>query len=173
MEHRNGLIADSPYRTSEPLLTPGEGALAGAVASLCMLPALSVLYPLSGLSVTDLLVRIGQTTVPHATALGSGLMLLAAGAVHTLTGATLGVLYAVCQDRAPARTLVAVGLFYGGVVWVSSRVITGWLFGPVFRTTLHSFAWLLACLLYGVLLGACAAWVDRRRPRENRVVPVD
>ncbi len=167
------MIADSPYRTSEPLLRPGEGALAGAVASLFMLPALSLLHPLSGLSATDLLVRIGQTTVPRATALGSSSLMLAAGAVHGMTGALLGVLYAVSQDRAPARTLVAVGFFYGGVIWVGGRVITAWIFGPVFRTTLHSYAWLFACLLYGVLLGGYAAWVDRCRPREARAVPVD
>jgi hypothetical protein len=168
-----GMIADSPYRTSEPLLTPREGALAGAAASLLMLPALSLLHPLSGLSATDLLIRIGQTTIPHATALESGSVLVAAGAVQALTGALLGVLYAVSQDRAPARTLVAVGCFYGVVVWVGSRVITAWIFGPVFRTTLHSYAWLLACLFYGILLGGCAAWVERRHPGDARVVPVD
>ena len=167
------LIADAPYGTGEPLLTPGEGALAGAAASLCMLPALSFLHPLSGLSAADLLVRIAQATVPRAAGVGSSGMLLAGGAVHVLIGALLGVLYGVSQDRAPTRTLVAVGFFYGVVVWVGSRVITGWLFGPAFRTTLHSYAWLLVCLLYGVLLGGYAAWVDRRRPREARVVPVD
>jgi hypothetical protein len=167
------VIADAPYRTSEPLLTPREGALAGAAASLCMLAALSLLHRLAGPSATDLLVRIGQTTVPYGNAVGAGSMLFAAGAVHALVGAVLGMLYAVSQDRAPAGTLIAVGFFYGVVVWVGSRVITGWIFGPVFRTALHSYTWLLACLLYGVLLGGMAAWVERRRPRDARVVPVD
>ena len=167
------MIADSPYRASEPLLTPAEGAVAGAVASLCMLPVLSFPHPLSGLVASDLLVRIGQTTLPHATAPRSGSTLLAAASVHALTGALLGVLYAVSQDRAPARTLIAVGLFYGVVIWVGSRVITAWIFGPVFRTTLHSSRWLLACLLYGVFLGGWAACVERRRPRDARVVPID
>jgi hypothetical protein len=167
------VIADSPYRTSEPLLTPREGALVGAVASLSMLPALSLLHPLAGPSGTDLLVRIGQAILRQGDAAGSGSTLVAAGGVHALIGALLGILYAVSQDRAPARTLIAVGLFYGVVVWAGSRVITAWVFGPVFRTALHAYTWLLACALYGVLLGGYAAFVERRRPRDARVVPVD
>jgi hypothetical protein len=167
------VIADSPYQASEPLLTPGEGALAGAAASLLMLLALSFLHPLGGPSARDLLVRIGQATIPHGAAAGSDSILFAAGAVQALTGALLGTLYAVSQDRAPARMLLAVGLFYGIVIWAGSRVITAWIFGPVFRTALHSYTWLLACLLFGALLGGCAAWAERRRPRQARVVPVD
>ena len=167
------MIADSPYRTSEPLLTPGEGALAGAAASLLMLPALSVLHPLAGPSARDLLVRIGQATIPLGAAAWSGSMLVAAGTVQALTGALLGTLYAVSQDRAPARTLLGVGLFYGIVVWAGSRVMTAWIFGPLFRTALHSYTWLLACLFYGALLGGFAAWAEWRRPLDARVVPVD
>ncbi len=166
------MIADSPYHTSEPLLSPGEGALAGAAASLVMFAALSLLHPLGGPSATDLLVRIAQATIPHGTAAAPGSM-FAASAVYVLTGALLGVLYAVSQDRAPGRTLVAVGFFYGIVIWAGSRVITAWIFGSVFRTALHSYTWFLACVLYGVLLGGCAAWVQRRRPAAARVVQID
>lgn len=167
------MIADSPYRTSEPLLAPGEGALAGAVASLCMLPALSLLHPPAGLSTSDLLLRVGQATVPYAAALGSTATLLTAGAVHVLVGALLGVLFAVSQDRAPLRTLLAVGVFYGVVIWVAGRLIAALVFGPGLRAVLHSSSWLLVCVLYGLLLGGWAACIERRRPRDDRVVPVD
>ena len=166
------MIADSPYRTSEPLLTPGQGALAGAAASLLMLPALSFLHALGGPSATDLLARIAQATIPLGAALVPGSM-IAAAAVFALTGALLGMLYAVSQDRAPEGTLLAVGLFYGIVIWAGSRVITVWIFGSVFRTALHGYTWFLACLLYGVLLGGYAAWVQRRRPAAARVVQID
>lgn len=167
------MIADSPYRTGEPALTATEGALAGLGASALMLLGVSLLRPLSGLSAVDLLVRIGQTVVPRAMTAQFGSMVFAAGVVYAAVGALLGVLYAASQDRGPARVLVAVGLFYGLVIWVGSRVMTSWLFGPAFRTSLHSYAWLVACLVYGAVLAGCAAWVDRRRPREVRVVPID
>lgn len=99
--------------------------------------------------------------------------MIAATAVYTLTGALLGMLYAVSQDRAPGGTLLAVGLFYGIVIWAGSRVITTWIFGSAFRTALHSYTWFLACALYGVLLGGYAAWVQRRRPAAARVVQID
>ena len=167
------MIADSPYRTGEPALTAGEGALAGVGASALMLLGVSLLRPVSGLSAVDLLVRIGHTVAPRVMTGPSGSMVLAAGVVYAVVGALLGVLYAVSQDRGPARVLFAVGAFYGLVIWVGSRVITSWLFGSAFRTALHSYAWLVACLMYGTVLAGCAAWADRRRPKEVRVVPID
>ncbi len=168
------MIADSPYRAGEPVFTPGQGAVAGIAASLPMLLAILLLQPLSGLSVSDLLIRIAQTNLPLGMALRPGSMLIAGGTIYTLVGALLGSLYAVAQDRAPARALVAVGVFYGFVIWLGSKVMTAWLFGSVFRAALHSYAWLLACLLYGTLLAAYAVWVDHYRPPDSaRAVPVD
>lgn len=168
------MIADSPYRAGDPALPPGKGAAAGIVASLLMLLVMLLLHPRSGLSVNDLLIRIAQTMLPGVMGWRPSPMVIAGGTIYGLVGALLGVLYAVSQDRAPARALVAVGVFYGFVIWVGSRVMTAWLFGSVFRAALHSYAWLLACLFYGVLLAGCAAWVDHHRPPESaRVVPVD
>jgi len=168
------MIADSPYRAGEPAFTPGKGAVAGIVASLLMLLAIRLLQSLSGLSVSDLLIRIAQTILPRGMALQPGSMLIAGGAIYAVVGALLGSLYAVSQDRAPAGALVAVGVFYGFVIWLGSKVITAWLFGSVFRAALHSYAWLLACLFYGALLAAYAVWVDHRRPPDSaRAVPVD
>ena len=138
-----------------------------------MLLAVSLLRPVSGLSAVDLLVRIGHTVAPRVMTGQSGSMVLAGGVVYAVVAALLGVLYAVSQDRGPARVLFAVGVFYGLVIWIGGRIITSWLFGAAFRATLHSYAWLVACLLYGAVLAGCAAWVDRRRPREVRVVPID
>lgn len=148
--------------------------MAGIVASSLMLLAMLLLQPRSGLSVSDLLIRIAQTILPHGMEWRPSSMVMAGGAIYGLVGVLLGLLYAVSQERAPARALVAVGVFYGFVIWVGSRVITAWLFGSVFHAALHSYAWFLACLLYGVLLAGCAAWVDHRRPPESaREVPVD
>jgi hypothetical protein len=170
----NGVIADSPYRADEPALTPGGGALAGIVGSLLMLLALVLLQPVSGLSMTDLLVRIARVILPNGTSARFGSMLIAGGAIYALLGALLGVLYAVSQDRAPARALVAVGVFYGFVIWVVGRVVTAWLFGAVFRAAFHSYAWFLACLLYGTVLAAYAVWVEHHRPPASaHAVPVD
>lgn len=150
-------------------MAPVEGLLAGAAGALLMLPAMSVLHGPSG---RDLLLQIGHATIARGTGAGSG-MTVPAAAVHALVGALLGLLYAVSQDRAPARAMVTVGLFYGLVIWVASRVIVPWLFGAPFRTILNSYVWLFACLLYGAVLGVCAVLADRRRPPAVRVVPVD
>lgn len=168
------MIADSPYRADEPALTPSGGALAGIVASLLMLIAILLLQPVSGLSVGDLLIRIARTILPGGTSLRPDSMPIAGGAIYALLGALLGLLYAISLDRAPARALVAVGLFYGFVIWVGSRVITAWLFGAVFRAAFHSYAWFLACLLYGTVLAGYAVWVERHRPPVSaHAVPVD
>lgn len=168
------MIADSPYRADEPALTPGEGALAGVVASLLMLLAILLLQPISGLSVTDLLARVARVSLPSGATARFGSMPLAGGAVYIVVGAMLGVLYAVSQDRAPVRGLVAVGVFYGFVIWAVGRLVTAWLFGSFFRAAFHSYAWLLACLVYGTVLAAFAVWVEHRRPPVSaRAVPVD
>ena len=153
-------------------MTPVEGLLAGIAGALLMLPVMSVLHRFSGPSGRDLLVQISHATAGRGAAGGYGITLTAAAA-HALVGALLGLLYAVSQDRAPARAMVTVGLFYGLVIWVVSRIVVPWLFGPSFRTILHSYVWLVACLVYGAVLGASAILGDRRRPRAARIVPVD
>lgn len=167
------MISDSPYQTNEPLLTPGGGFLAGAAASLVMLLVIAFLQPYSGLSVRDLLIRIGETVLPHTGAARSDAFLLTSAAFFAAVGGVLGLLYAVSQDRIPVPGLVVVGVFYGVVIWVVSRGLASWLLGPVMRPALHSYPWFLACAAYGVCLAGYAVWADRHRPRSAAVVPID
>lgn len=166
------MISDSPYSTDEPLLTPGAGALAGAAASGVMLCVIALLHP-AGVSLRELLIRTGSSVFPAGIAVRPGSLLLASTALYASVGAVLGLLYAVCQDRVAVPGLVAVGVFYGVVIWVVSRAVTSWLFGPILRPALHSYAWFLACALYGLSLAGCAAWAQRRRPKSAAVVPID
>jgi uncharacterized protein DUF6789 len=166
------MLSDSPYHTRGPALTPGGGALAGLAGSLLMLLVIAVLAPLSGLSLRELFMRIGQAVLPHGN-LGHANALVLATGWYALIGAVLGLLYAVSQERIPAHGLVAVGVFYGVVIWAVSRVLSSFLFGSILRSALRSYAWFLACVSYGVLLAACAVWAARCRPRSDVALPID
>src|SRR5262249_61126828 len=102
------------------------------VASLLMLLAILLLEPLSTVSVSDLRTRVARAMLPRGMALGPGTMLITGGAIYLGLGALLGALYAVSQYRAPARALVAVGVFYGFVIWVGGKFVTAWLFRSIF-----------------------------------------
>lgn len=167
------MLADSPYRTSESVLAPVGGVLAGVAASMFMLGVVALLQPYSGLSAKELLIRTGDAVLPRGLVARSDSFVVASGVVYAVVGAALGLLYAVSQDRVPAGGLIAVGVFYGVVIWVVSRVLTSWLFGPILRPAVHSYPWFLACVCFGVVLGGCAAWADRRRPKSVAVVPID
>ena len=166
------MLSDSPYRMKEPALTPGWGLVAGLAASLLMLLAISLIRPLSGLSASDLLARIGQAVMPEKVRFRSDVRLLAGG-FYALIGAMLGLLYAVSQERIPWRGLVAVGVFYGVAIWLASRVLTSLVFGFILWPALRSFAWFLGCVLYGVVLAMCAVWAGRRRPGTTAMIPID
>jgi hypothetical protein len=166
------VLSDSPYQTREPALTAGGGALAGLAGSLLMLLVISVLGPLSGFSLGELLMRIGQAVIPHGN-LGHANPLVLATGLYALIGAMLGLLYGVSQQRIPAHGLVAVGVFYGVVIWAVSRILSSLLFGSMLRSALRSYAWFLACVSYGVLLAACAVVAVRCRPRSDVALPID
>lgn len=164
------LVSDSPYRTHEPILTPTGGVLAGVAALMLMLFVIALLQPFSGVSVRDLLIRTGDAVFPRGVSGGS---ILASSALYAVVAVALGLLYALSQDRIPARGLIAVGVFYGVVIWVVSRVLTSWLFGSILRPALHSYSWFLACVVFGVALAGCAVWADGRRPKSAAAVPID
>jgi hypothetical protein len=167
------LLSDSPYQTNEPVLSPGGGMVAGVTGSLLMLVVISLLRPFSGLSAVDLLIRLGQPVIPHVVAPRSEAFVFANGILFACIGAGFGVLYAVSQDRIPVSGLMAVGLFYGIVIWVVSRVLTPLLLGSSLRPALHSYPWFLACLVYGLCLALFAIWVDSRRPKSAAATPID
>jgi len=146
--------------------------LAGVAGSLLMLLVISLLRPFSGLSAGNLLILLGQTVIPHASALRSGAVVFATGILYACIGAGLGVLYAVSQDRIRVGGLMVVGVFYGIVIWVVSRLLTPFLFGSAIRPALYSYPWFIACLVYGLCLALFAIWVDSRRPKST-AAPID
>jgi len=166
------MVSDSPYRTREPVLTPAWGIVAGLAGSLLMLLVIVLLRPISGLSAQDLLIRAGQVVIPRGPAFQSHPHLLAGG-LYASIGAMLGLLYAVSQERIPVRGLVAVGIFFGFVIWAVSRVLASLFFEPILRSALRSSAWFVACVLYGVFLAGCAVWSNSRRPKSSAAIPID
>jgi hypothetical protein len=167
------LLSDSPYETNEPVLSPGGGMLAGVAGSLLMLLVISLLRPYSGLSAGDLLIRLGQSVIPRGVALRSDAFVFATDILYAFVGAALGVLYALSQDRIPARGLMVVGVFYGIAIWVVSRVVTPLLVGSALMPALRSYPWFVACLVYGLCLALFATWVDSRRPKSAAATPID
>jgi hypothetical protein len=155
------MIADSPYRQDELVLSPAGGAAAGIAASIAMLALLFGLRPLSGLSVPDALERLGGVLTGGA---GTRAERVLVGAMlHLLAGAVFGLLYAVSQRRLPGPTLIGVGVFYGLAIWVASRIIGRIFLALPLRQMVRSRAWFLACLLYGLCLSIWALWSENHR----------
>jgi len=165
------VITDSSYQFEESALTPRLGLISGLAIAMFMLAFVFVLQPISGLSLRELLAQIGAV-VPGALALEENLILLLGGLVHGLLGALFGLLYALCQQRVPVRGLIGVGLFYGFLLWVVGGLLIGSFLAETLRAMVRSWPWLLACLLYGLCLAACAIWAEQHRPVQA-VVPKD
>lgn len=72
-------------------------------------------------------------------------------------GVVAGLMYALCQQRAPLHGLAAVGLFYGFFLWLIFGVVLGrFIFDPDTAQELHSRHWLWGGLAYGATLAAGA-----------------
>ncbi len=140
-----------------------------------MLGLLKALESVSALGPSRFLQHIGSATLavcrggcgePSAIVVGFG--------AHGLLSAVLGILYAASQQRVPARGLVAVGVFFGVLLWVISGLIMGPIFGETVRRDTRSWPWFLACVVYGVSLAAAALWVEAHRtPGPSDVVQPD
>lgn len=154
------------------MLESRVGMAAGLAGAVAMLALTAMLQPISALRIADLLAQIGRAVIPPSA--GSNLLILTGVAVHALLGALFGLLYAVCQQRVPLRGLIAVGLFYGFVLWVVASVIIGSLFEPALRCAIRSWPWLLSNLLYGLCLAGVATWSHVSRPAGmEMIVPKD
>ena len=164
-------MASESHGTSDLVLTPMAGAMAGLAGSgLMLMAAAAAAQPLSSITVAELLTRIGNVVpiaadVRSSASWGTGLVFL--------VGALLGLLYAACQRRVPARGLVAVGLFYGFVIWLFGGLLAGALFGRLLHDGLRSWSWFVACVIYGIWLALVAIWVDKRYPATAVMVPQD
>jgi hypothetical protein len=163
------MVVDSPYRSTELVLAPWVGVLLGALGVLPILVAFRGLALVGGVSDVALLEGVGALlirapgSVPVAVRVAGFTLLAAIGGVG-------GLLYAASQARAPLRGLVVVGLFYGFLLWMVSRVLLGGLLPASIRHLVHSGSWAAACVSYGLWLAAAAALSQRLRPWKAPVV---
>jgi Family of unknown function (DUF6789) len=165
------MISDSPYQFRGLALPLKAGAVAGILGAAIMLGVSAMVQPLSGLSPTWLLRQIGgialQASNPSG---GDALVQLAGLGLHAILGALLGILYAASQQRIPARGMLAVGIFYGFMLWVVGGLLAGSLVAGPLRAALRSWPWLLSSLLYGLCLATVTLVLDRRRSAESVVL---
>ncbi len=166
------MISDSPYEAGELILTSFEGIIGGLVGTLVMIVLATSLQFLSGHSQAEFLVRLGTAVSPFR--LANDHARIAGLVVSATVGCLLGLLYAVCQQRIPVRGFVAVGLFYGFLLWVIGRILARWAFGGILHDVLRSGQWLGACLGYGLCLAMAAVlFAGRRAGRPSPVIPKD
>lgn len=165
------MIADSPYQVGEPVMKPWQGLYVGFAASLCMLLLVFIFGLFSSQSLAEMLKNIGGVLISSERAASS--QLLAGFILHSLTGMLLGLLYALSQNQAPLRGLIASGVFYGFLTWIFGSVLIGSLFGETLRAAMRSPSWFFACLAYGFFLAVVSAWMIRRQPAGKTVTVLD
>jgi len=158
------MIADSTYDVGELVGRPRAGLGAGFLA------AVVVLAVLAGLGRMDAAIAwlrdVGGVIVPAsartpATLLSTGL------ALHFAVGGVFGALYAACQQRASRGGLIAVGIFYGFVLWLGGDLILArWLrIGP---RLLQTWTGTGAIVAYGLTL---SVWAMREQQVSARLRP--
>jgi len=162
------MIADSPYESGDLVLSPMAGVTAGVIGAAAMLGVVAGLEPVSGLALNALLSEIGSLVLPAPRGAGATTLTLMFGlGMHGALGAMYGLLYALCQQRAPARGVVAVGIFYGVVLWILGALFTRVTLGDGPPSVIRSWTWFLANLAFGSCLAATATWVESRRAAET------
>jgi hypothetical protein len=161
------MIADSPYESGDLVLSPMAGVAAGLIGAAAMLAVVAGLEPVSGHSLSVLLSEISSLILPAPRGAGvTTLTLMFAFGMHGALGAMYGLLYAICQQRASARGLMAVGIFYGVVLWILHALLTRVTLGDAPPSVIRSWTWFLANLAFGSCLAATATWVESRRAAE-------
>lgn len=89
-------------------------------------------------------------------------------------GVVAGLMYALCQQRAPLYGLAAVGLFYGFFLWLLFGVLLGGLvLDSATAEDLHSRRWLLGGLAYGATLATLASVWSVTHTQTARQLPKD
>lgn len=168
------MVSDSPYKVSDLILSPLAGIITGVLASLVMLGIVALMEPYSGMSIHTVLSQFG-TLVLHQRFEGiepQSMLLIGLG-VHILLRTILSLLYSVSQQRIPTRGLIAVGLFYGFMLWIAGSVIIGTMLGEAWRSASRSWTWLLANLVFGLSLAVTAIIADKVRPAATVALPKD
>lgn len=157
------MIADSPYRVDRLILPALVGAAAGAAAALVMLAVIR----LAGEEALSRYLAAVRSTLSAPTGAP------AAWGAHLVVGALAGLLYAVSQKSAPTRGLLAVGLFYGFLIWVVGGLLAAVFAGETLRAAVRTWGYLAACLGYGVTLAMTAMIWQWWRPAAAGAGPRD
>ena len=89
--------------------------------------------------------------------------------VQLITGGAAGLLYALCQVALPPHRLLAVGLFYGLLLWILVGQVTSRLVGV---ESLRPWQDAASCLIFGLCLGVVAC-VTSRRASAATITPRD
>jgi hypothetical protein len=166
------MTAEQHQRTGQSeILTVKQGLGAGMGAAGVMAVVAMVGSDLSGMGLWAPINAagrffVGGSTVPVPAEYVGPVTLL--GIVVTLAvGGVLGMLYASAQSPEDTFSLLAIGVFYGLVTYIVSRLALRWLNIAVFdvwRT------WPVAAgqVLYGATLACIAAWRNAQRSRSAR-----
>jgi hypothetical protein len=169
------MISDSPYEASGLALTPRAGIAAGVTGGLLTFLLITLLQQVSGIDAMGGLPQMAVVFLPMPMDPSRTLLVPSVGAVlYVFATALLGLLYAACQKRIPARGLVIVGLFYGFILWIAGGFIVGPAIGGLLPEALRTWLWLLASLSFGLCLALAAVWATSR-PSANagHAVPLD
>ena len=168
------MITDSPYEVSSHIVSPRMGLGVGLVAALLMLVPIQAVEAISGFSVKEALLSLGGLMWSSpATLKADALQQLCGLALHLTGGAVFGLLYAVCQQRAERRNLIAVGLFYGFLLWIGGSLFVGPWVDERLRVMLRSWAWLVGWLVYGLCLACAAIRLNGKRSGGVPAQPLD
>lgn len=139
------MVTDSPYESGALILKPMEGILAGMVGSLAMIGVMFIWQSNSPGGFTETLSKLGGFIVPGAGVVEGVLVLLVGGGVF-------GILYALCEQRIPAKGLIGDGLFYGFFLWVLTGLILGAFLGEDARSIFRTWAFFVELLAFGLCL---------------------
>lgn len=168
------MVTDSPYDINDLALSPFAGLMVGLIASLIMLSVVMLFQPYSGISVENVLKPLATLVLPKRFEQVEPTTLVMIGlGVHLMLRGLIGLLYSVCQQRIPTRGFVAVGIFFGFIIWITGSVILGFVFGAEWRATSRTWTWLFANIIFGFTLALTAIIAAKIRPVEMVVVPKD
>lgn len=162
------MISDAPYQSEELVLSSGAGVIAGLIASGVMLAALDLISRTVP-AVRDWPMRLADVVGVSSGHTPGGAVFLGLS-VHAVLGGALGLLFAMCLQRIPTTAILAVGLFYGVLLWIVAGLLLRIVPSEQLQGAVRSLAFLGACAVYGVVLSIIAAVSTHRRRQELVVV---
>jgi hypothetical protein len=166
------MVADSPYGVLLQAMPTGYGAVCGGIGAGVMLAVAGSAAALGdGGPPPPFVVAYAICGAPAGPSAAGCWGTVLAG--HGALGALLGVLYAVSQRRAATGALLGVGAFYGLFVWLVGRLVAAVALPDVHASAMSSWAWLAACLTFGLVLAGSAAVHQRRHMPPSMVAPLD